>query len=184
MKRNDGYVLLYVLAVLVVLALLALTVSSVALGNLRGQQAAVRDMQDRYAAEGVLERLEAGLQELSLRGDGQENAAKTAFEARLGELCGEISVTSADPVWREESGVHICSVTVSGGTEGTEITAELEIPIRILVTEHRHELPPEEGTGDQEPTVTYTYTYTLSAGEIAYRSYDISTPEGREEAVL
>ena len=75
-------------------------------------------------------------------------------------------------------------MTVSGGTEGTEITAELEVPIHILVTEHRHELPPEEGTEDQEPTVIYTYTYTLSAGEIAYRSYDISTPEGREEAVL
>ena len=79
-KSDDGYVLIYVLVVLVLLALLALTVCAISLRNFQVQQSAVSDMQERYATEGIMEQVEAGIQSINISGDGQKSTAHTAFE--------------------------------------------------------------------------------------------------------
>ena len=170
-KSDGGYVLLYVLAVLVVLALLALTVSSIALSNLRGQRAAVGDMQDRYAVEGIMEQFEAGVQALHLNGDGQEGSAKNAFTDKVEALRTEIPAELSDTQWSGDC----CTFTVRVASEGTSVTAKMEIWLSIQITST--EIPAAED--GEEPEIRYSYD--LSVEDIHYLSYDIGTSDGGGE---
>ena len=58
-KRNEGYVLIYVLVVMVVMGLVATGALTVSLNNYRAQQAAGQRMQELYEAEGIAEQLVA-----------------------------------------------------------------------------------------------------------------------------
>lgn len=60
-KNDDGYVLPFVLVVLIVMALVATTALSAALRNINTQQNFIKRMQDRYQAEGEIERVVAEL---------------------------------------------------------------------------------------------------------------------------
>lgn len=61
-KRNEGYTLPLVLVVMIVLCLVAVGVMSVSLHNLQAQKASVSRMQDKYAAQGELEKAVANLE--------------------------------------------------------------------------------------------------------------------------
>ena len=61
--RKGGYVLVYVLIVIVIVSALGLAVCSASLRNLQVQAAAVRQMKDKYTAEGEIERFCAWLLE-------------------------------------------------------------------------------------------------------------------------
>lgn len=60
-KRNDGYALSYVLVVLMVLAIIATAVMAPPLRNLQMQQASIERMQEKYAAQGMVEQVVAQL---------------------------------------------------------------------------------------------------------------------------
>ena len=55
-KHDEGYVLAYVMVILAVLMVIALSVMSVSLTNIQRQRADIERMQDKYAAEGAIER--------------------------------------------------------------------------------------------------------------------------------
>ncbi|MBQ3198973.1 MAG: hypothetical protein IJB67_01205 [Firmicutes bacterium] len=59
MRRNDGYVLVFVLAAVVFLSMVAVSVSTFALRGMQQQQAAVAQTQDRYEAAGKIEQVVA-----------------------------------------------------------------------------------------------------------------------------
>ena len=61
LKRNEGYALSYVLVVLLVLCIIAISVMSAPLRNLQMQQASIARMQDKYAAQGMIEQVVAQL---------------------------------------------------------------------------------------------------------------------------
>ena len=54
-KHDEGYVLIFVLVVISVLSIVAISLMSGALRNLQAQKASVERMQDKYAAEGMIE---------------------------------------------------------------------------------------------------------------------------------
>lgn len=58
-KRDEGYVLAFVLVVIVVLCLVAVSMMSIALQNVQAQTASIERMQDKYRAMGQIERLNA-----------------------------------------------------------------------------------------------------------------------------
>lgn len=60
-KRNDGYALSYVLVVLLVLGIIAAAVMAPPLRNLQQQQASIQRMQEKYAAQGMIEQVVAQL---------------------------------------------------------------------------------------------------------------------------
>ena len=62
-KHNEGYTLVLVMLVLVVLCLLAGFILTTALRNLEAQQSAAQQVQDRYAAQGELEKIVAQYQQ-------------------------------------------------------------------------------------------------------------------------
>ena len=50
MKKNDGYVIIYVVFVILFLCIIAVGTCTSALNNLKIQYASVKQMQDRYTA--------------------------------------------------------------------------------------------------------------------------------------
>lgn len=62
-KYDEGYALPFVLVVMVIMCLIGVSVLSFSLGNLQNQKASIARMQDRYAAEGQIERVIAYLNE-------------------------------------------------------------------------------------------------------------------------
>jgi type II secretory pathway pseudopilin PulG len=56
-KHDEGYVLAYVTVVLLVFCLVATTILTGALNNLQNQQNAIAQMQDQYAAAGMIEQV-------------------------------------------------------------------------------------------------------------------------------
>ena len=205
MKKDGGYVLIYVLVALTLLAVLVLTVNSAALSNLKAQQAAVEDMQARYQAEGLLERLEAGLRGLAHeKSDSAEYgnrsdadaaglaAAKAKFAERFAELCSglDIGFTPAAAPWGEkislsDGAYYPYTAEVKGRAGQGEAAAELEIRVGIEVRTYPHtevvgETPP--GGGEEPETRTYyTYSYKFSVADVLYRAYDLVPVEGESE---
>lgn len=59
-KRDDGYVMVYVTVVLLLFCMIATMLLSGAMKNMQTQQNAIAQMRDRYAAEGMIERVVAG----------------------------------------------------------------------------------------------------------------------------
>ena len=62
MKRNEGYALSYVLIVMLVLAAISMGVMTLALQVMKNQQASIKRMQDKYAAQGMIEQVVAELE--------------------------------------------------------------------------------------------------------------------------
>lgn len=203
-KSDGGYVLLYVLAVLVVLALLALTVSSIALSNLRGQRAAVGNMQDRYAAEGVMEQAVARLQDsgtgpCSLSGSGfsSRTAAENALKGACTDLIGAMSESAGDPdggirglsvsvteiaqAEDEQTGAPTFTFTTQAETEAEDqqLNATLLVTLSVEIDSYLVTV----GTPDPETGVSPTeerFRYKVNSVSLSYDSYQIQTlePEG------
>ena len=58
-KHNEGYVLVYVTVVLILFSLIGSMILTSAMKNLNAQQAAITQMQDKYAAQGKIEQMMA-----------------------------------------------------------------------------------------------------------------------------
>lgn len=65
-KHNEGYTLPLVMVVMVILCLAAVSIMSVALRNLKAQQASVQRMQDQYVAAGMIEKVVAQLESIEV----------------------------------------------------------------------------------------------------------------------
>lgn len=76
MKRNDGYALAYVMVVLLVLAFVSLATMSLALIPAKNQAATQQRMQDKYAAQGLVEQVVAQLEHAV-----DANAVKAVLDA-------------------------------------------------------------------------------------------------------
>ena len=196
LRKDDGYVLIYVLIVFTILSFVAVSICTMALKNLQAQKADVARMEARYEAEGYLQQFIA------------EKAAVSS-EAPLGSLEGEFGVkaaiegelsqeaTDAAPVettvlmWNvdgEGAGAELhqgdnwvdVKVTALNRKEApvAQIVATLRISVTVedcLVASGNEDNPltPE----DESKVTKYTYKVT---GANAYESYDISYSGGDE----
>lgn len=82
-NKKDGYVLAYVVVVIAVVSLIAVAACTTAVRNYKTQRAALSYTQEKYAAEGIVERYIAELQSAAvdvannIYADVYENAGKT-----------------------------------------------------------------------------------------------------------
>ena len=54
-RGRGGYVMIYVMVVIVIISAMSLSVSSISLRNLQAQEASIRQLEETYAAEGMVE---------------------------------------------------------------------------------------------------------------------------------
>lgn len=117
--RKGGYVLVYVLIVIVIVSALGLAVCSASLRNLQVQAAAVRQMKDKYAAEGEIERFCAWL---------LEQTVDTNFETTVKDYPASAPVASAEVhTTVEPAGSNSVIVTATSGS--VTVTAVLKVDV-------------------------------------------------------
>ena len=164
-KRNEGYALSYVLVVLLVLCIIAISVMSAPLRNLQMQQASVARMQDKYAAQGMIEQVVAQL----------EHADSELDVTTLVGDNGNLSITAGEN----------STYTIKATTDKCVVTAEIEVTVPTSSDENgasgdsengennegSAESGSEEGNGATEDETQFPgYTVTYKFYDISYNS--------------
>ena len=170
MKKNDGYVLLYVVFVIIILCFVAVWLSGSALGGIKEQREAVEQLQSRYEAESVLEKFAAkasvsrddsferyGFESEQSAHDG----AKTEFESLLAAAAGEMGVTLYSVSWNGGD----CRADVSAEAELCRLDASLEFSLQIYV-------------GSREEDGEESFDYSIAAVTSRYLHYERDTEGG------
>lgn len=152
-KHDEGYVLAFVLVVMVVLCLVALSIMSISLRNLQNQQASIQRMEDKYAAQGAIEKVVAELSELTFEANGNiENTLKNKIENHC-TLAKDESGNTLITLAKDESGKSFTTQCTFVATHGTsQITCGLKLSGKIE-------------------------SDTATVNEVTYLSYEISTVE-------
>ncbi len=126
-KHDECYVLPFVLVVTVVLCIVAVAILSSALDNLTAQQDSIDRMQDKYAAQGEIEKVVAQLQKGTIIENLTDIEDTTKVTANGGKydieaVCGNVKIE--------------CTVSINGN----------------VVTYSSYTVTTEEPTGEEDAT--------------------------------
>ena len=145
-KYDEGYALPFAVVVMLVLCLVAVSILTVSLHNLQNQQATIERMQDKYEAQGEVEK------------------AIALIETQVGDFLHQTysSVADAQAQLKSKIGMNVewlddesrsCTIELSIAHESVQI--DCTIVLEDIIT---------NGTGGgtfQKPTITYeSYTVT------------------------
>lgn len=153
-KREGGYVLPYVLVVVTLLSVIVVTVSTMAVRNLKAQQAELLRTQQLYEAEGEIEAyiddvINAAEMLDSVTSEGLKSALQSSIEVEFSGISANIDDTAAT-----------ATVTVTSTSGTVAVTAQLEFTFTLYAAE------------DEEATET---KYTVTSVTVEYKSYEIGT---------
>lgn len=182
LKRDDGYVLVYVLIVFTILSLVAVTICSTAVKNLQAQKAAVARMEARYEAEGYLQQFIAEVEALPvsaikdsldmLKNQFLADVIPQEEDALYGFAEAEEAAGSAEIDLVEGSNTVLLKVqAVDAAEPSVQIVAELQVPVTVT------EYPILDDPNTSEVESGSEYTYQVS-GPVQYTFYDISYEGG------
>lgn len=150
-KHDDGYVLAYVMVVITVLCLIAVSLLSISLKNMQAQTADIKRMQDKYAAQGEIEKVVAQLEAITTIPKAN---TEDFLNEKLGTLDEDINVSTS--FVNGESGRDV-KITIVSINETIQIDC-------VLIW---------------KATLTETETeYIVSSSIIEYDSYQISAVAG------
>lgn len=187
LKKEDGYVLVYVLIVFTILSFVAVSICTMALNNLKAQKADVNRMEARYEAEGYLQQFVAevealGNQNPKIQGTrGSVSSAESAMkETFFGAVSGLENNTTLT-VLEDESDTEKLTVKVKSKDGTAEIDAAILIDLAYDTTGVGDPLPESE-----DPVLYNSYQSVLEKVEVTgYHSYEVSyqTADNAEEEV-
>ena len=202
-KHDDGYVMVLVLVVILVLSIVSAALMSLGVTNTKSQRASIDRMQDKYSAQGEMEKLVAKLEqelsnvpteeiEVTVQETGTESsedssdnkfrkvaAAKWLTSAGLTEY--EDLVVSMD---EDENIIFRCNVEISATSESgkTQVISELTLHCKMLESESEgsEKADGEEAdpANDNPGTVSLTKEYRIVFDKLEYKSYQILTGGG------
>ena len=164
LRREDGYVLPYVLIVFAVVSLIAVSICSVAIRNLRTQEAAVQRTQALYAAEGAVERFTAKVSERA--GDAEHTSEQDA----LNELEAKIRAADTDSILTD---IEVASTEVVLTLQAKSGSALVDSVVKMGVTLYWWSEPIDiDAEGNIIESIDYCKVTDVSAP--IYESYNIS----------
>lgn len=173
LKREDGYVLPYVLIVFAVVSLVAVSVCSVAINNLRVQEAAVRRAQALYEAEGKVERFTA----IAKASSGDEY--RPTEQDALDDFAAELRLADTDSVLKdiEITGSEAVLTLQAGSSAQIDAVVKLQLDVDVKV-----EVIKDKDAEENVIETVETYKVT-DVPDLTYESYAISyhtaaAPEG------
>ena len=170
-KREEGYVLLYVVIVITLLSVLAMTICTISLRNLQGQQASLERTRQLYAAEGKIERFVANVQDSGVAQPPSEDPY-SGFSNLVDALGSAPGLGLGNlPEWGSGGGVLIVTAV-----EGT-VSVSAELLFRLTVTEVTEGETGETGEPEGQPSGEYQIT----AISVTYLSYTIDSVESTSE---
>lgn len=179
MKKNDGYVIIYVVFVILFLCIIAVGTCTSALNNLKIQYASVKQMQDRYTAEGDIEQFMA---EVCVAGEGidsggylysllseAESAAKARFPTIIGDTLNGRDISIAGGSWANGSEYK---VTLESSEGSSKVTSEVVFKVTIAT-------PADTVTIEGEDQTYYAYKITDVTSK--YISYTLESTGGEPQ---
>ena len=179
LKRNDGYVLPYVLVVFLVLSFVAVTICGMSLNNLRTQEEAVEHTQTLYETEGLLERFVAELAvqevattEVILDANEVQELARRDFRANALNLAEALEPVAGMDLLSAEWAADVDCVTVTAKSKDGNILIKAELTVDLDL----QALPIDD---------LYQGYCAVKTNGLRYTGYDISRPilaEGGEGA--
>lgn len=202
-KNQDGYVLAYVLVIVLVLSMIAVGASASALSNNKTQKASISYTQDKYEAEGIIERFVAELEEAAITVattlDKQTLATikeeiSAGFKTELGDNEPEVVDGIVDAIMGDGYEIDLqCDiydfVPHTSGPQGEPQEGNQSTPNSgyFLV---RSELTATSGSVAVDAEIDLKFTavetdsiyekYQITNVSVQYKSYNISTVEGGE----
>lgn len=201
-RREEGYVLLYVVIVIVLLCVLAMGVCTISLRNLQSQQASIERTRQLYEAEGQIEWFVA-----EAKGGGEnisgtvppkeedetdpEAAAKAQAESAFGTLLVKLGELEEDGPFLEELGLEVSgtnpyTVTVTAQSGTVSVTAEIKFVLSVLAVpvpadSGEAAAAEEEETGEEEGAGETEWSYSVDKVSVTYLSYTIGSVEPSAE---
>lgn len=192
-KHNEGYVLPFVLVVLVVVCLVAVSLLTASLDNLKRQQASIDRMEAKYAAQGEIEKLVAGLEKgiesINLtvtiskpnsEGEPDDEAYDAAVEADA-IACAEDNTGALVEEWIRSCGNVI---DIQEETDGYVIRAEadgVEATLKITISTTVKFIESKVNTIDASKIDCSVIIGITTTSPVTYVSYTISATGGETE---
>lgn len=200
LKKNDGYVVVYVLIVFTILSLVAVSICSVALKNLKAQRASVDRMGVRYEAEAYLQEFIANVERLTsgetkysedeIRGaietavpdeiihtgvNGTAELISSTFSC-LDDIRGQFETDAEDGDTKIILlPLNVLAKYTDDGGRTAKIDAVLNVPVLVeidIIT-----TLDDPSTPENEADINEQYMYEVS-GPIQYKDYTISYEGG------
>ena len=163
-KDTGGYALLYVMVIVFVLCAISMMICTVALRNLQSQEASVERMEEKYAAEGEIEKIKAKIESLApisgLPKNTRDEAIASAEVVYTNTIKG---YDTTEKMTITASGAE--KVKIEFEEETTKIISELQIAITRV-------------TSSVNDGTTTTYTTTITTDSISFTSYTIESTGG------
>ena len=158
-KYDEGYTLPLVLVVFIIISLVAVSILTVSVHNLHSQKMLVQRMEEQYAAQGEMEKVEAVLR-ASVNGDGSLSLSEPILDTNIRAKVQDTVLTlNAAKTGTELEALELNAVTTRGAIQ---ITAVFRI------------------TGGQI-TEPQNGVYQVTNAKIAVASYDIAAIEPATE---
>lgn len=163
-KRDEGYVLAFVLIVIAVICLVAVSMMNVSLRNIQAQKASIERMEEKYSAQGEAEKV---ISSIDWTGWLSTVPAKSTVEEAVAAFyCTDPD--SAEPV-------KLSSVFVSTATGESEIKIVLDVQVL-----------PAGNSFKVNAKLTWTATLsadhtTVSNERLTYNSYEVLAVEPASE---
>lgn len=145
-KHDEGYILAYVSVALILLSIIATAILTGALRNLNSQQNTIAQMEDQYAAEGMIEKVVAQLESIKNVSNGTVTISEYSDTVVIDgvEIKRELTITPL------ENGFKL---TARHGT----VVIKCEIEIAAYINEDNEE----------------SYTVTNVTSSAKYSTYEI-----------
>ena len=166
-KRDEGYVLAFVLIVIVVICLVAVSMMNVSLRNVQAQKASIERMEEKYRVQGLYERVFAAMSQDLITFNSTEEDTQNVLKAYLqGCLDSEASKISGFSVTTNGTGNNIESFSLTV----TFLFAYSESPIAVL-----SELKWDAEIAKTTQTINgvATHTYTIKDPAVECTSYEV-----------
>lgn len=187
-KHDEGYVMLLVVVVILVLSIVSAALMSMTVVNLKNQRNSVNRMQEKYSAQGELEKqvatVTANLEENSnleilvdpANSESGEPGPKDAIKKWITENLlltsdiGEITVVEERFTWS-------IPLTAISESENTQISCTLELTGAV---KEKKEEPSADENGEEKKEPSLSKTFIVTFSQWKYASYTILEGGGGE----
>ena len=189
MKKNDGYVMVYVMIVFTILSFVAVSICGMAVKNLQAQKATINRMAARYEAEAYLQEFIAQVSALDTVGtvndaDSEASAEDAARDNMMSKFL--VDAQNIAGTFVEEETAYLTLLEDSTASQFSVFvsdlsgTVQIETKMTVTITEKYF----DKTVTEAEPK-WYSCKATIENVSIEYDSYDISyqTVDGGGEEV-
>ena len=186
-KHDEGYVMLLVVVVILVLSIVSASLMSITVANLKNQRNSVKRMQEKYSAQGALEKEIAKIQssipeketvEIAIinqqSADSMQEAVKNWITSKI-----DPEIKTENLSLPDETGAFHYKILRSAETEEMQISCELKLTGKATLDETDPDLLPLED-GNMDAIRDGKIKCEIEFQSLTYTSYEITEKEVAE----